>query len=301
MATSQDAEAALGPVRDALFKACRKAHDLAEATETLESVYSKHKGQINPGYFYVPSSLDTGREVDDLAGEEKRLPHRERAPRAEAIEAVLSLRAAIDHAIQLVAGVSNWMDSQYEAADRRWTTRSVEELRQLRGAILQGHTHDAFLSALPMIRAGVPKALRKAARAVAKRMEEVKSAILLGVHPQSPNSAMSPELLARLEAAEAKIAAVTDGVDRSEVAMRTVPEKIALTKDHESMMGVLRASSAKCKTVLAVASAGPIRNRETVGRLLRELAALGLVNRPYGMRKGYALTEAGRKWMPDAT
>lgn len=68
-----------------------------------------------------------------------------------------------------------------------------------------------------------------------------------------------------------------------------------LTADHESILAVLAKTPTKCRTVIDISSCGLIRNRETVGRLLRELAAFGLVHRPYGRRKGYALTEAGRK------
>lgn len=75
----------------------------------------------------------------------------------------------------------------------------------------------------------------------------------------------------------------------------------ALTADHESIMAVLAKSPMKCKTVIEVSSAGTIRNRETVGRLLRELETLGMVYRPYGKRKGYALTDLGRKRLPGAS
>jgi len=68
-----------------------------------------------------------------------------------------------------------------------------------------------------------------------------------------------------------------------------------LTADHEAILAVLAKSPEKCKTVIDVAGAGPIRNRETVGRLLTELAGFGLVDRPHGIRKGYALTHDGLK------
>ncbi len=73
---------------------------------------------------------------------------------------------------------------------------------------------------------------------------------------------------------------------------------IALTPDHESMLEALRKTPTKCRTIIQIASAGPIRNRETVGRLLGELADYGMVHRPHGTRKGYALTDEGRKWLP---
>lgn len=72
------------------------------------------------------------------------------------------------------------------------------------------------------------------------------------------------------------------------------PEAPALTADHESILSVLAKTPQKCMTVIDVLSAGTIRNRETVGRLLGELASFGLVYRPHGIRKGYALTESGK-------
>lgn len=76
------------------------------------------------------------------------------------------------------------------------------------------------------------------------------------------------------------------------------PDSVPLTTDHEDILAFLGKTPTKCKTVVTVAGDGPIRNRETVGRLLRELAEWGLVERPHGLRKGYALTDAGRKRLP---
>jgi len=73
-----------------------------------------------------------------------------------------------------------------------------------------------------------------------------------------------------------------------------------LTADHETILAVLAKSPSKCKTVIDIAGTGPIRNRETVGRLLTELAGFGLVNRPHGKRKGYALTPDGLKRLADS-
>lgn len=74
-----------------------------------------------------------------------------------------------------------------------------------------------------------------------------------------------------------------------------LPVAVALTADHDSILAVMRLKPTRCMTVIAVAGKGEIRNRETVGRLLRELAEAGMVERRYGKRKGYALTDAGRK------
>lgn len=66
-----------------------------------------------------------------------------------------------------------------------------------------------------------------------------------------------------------------------------------LHADQYSILTVLAARPRDCMTVNRVSSIGTIRNRETVGRLLRELARFGLVHRPHGLRKGYAITSDG--------
>lgn len=76
---------------------------------------------------------------------------------------------------------------------------------------------------------------------------------------------------------------------------QTPPGSVALTADQESILTVLGKTPTKCMTVIDTSSAGTIRNRETVGRLLRELATFGMVYKPHGKHKGYALTEEGRK------
>lgn len=77
---------------------------------------------------------------------------------------------------------------------------------------------------------------------------------------------------------------------------------VALTNDHELILAVFGGQKrTKFISVNGVASAGSIRNRETVGRLLAELKGLGMVDRPFGPRKGYALTDAGRKRLADMT
>ena len=71
---------------------------------------------------------------------------------------------------------------------------------------------------------------------------------------------------------------------------RTTP---ALTKDHEAILAFLAKTPHRRQRVIDVAANGPIRNRETVGRLLRELEDMGLVERKYGKRMGAALTAEG--------
>jgi hypothetical protein len=451
---------ALGPVREALFRAIQKARELARATEQLEEQYSATKGQLNSRYFYAECTDITGRELDPKWTDHA--PTRERWSRRKAIDAALELRAAVDTAIESVAGIASYMDSSHESMDRRWSTRTVGQLRILRGAITRGHSPDFFVSGMPMIRAGVPKALEEASAEVERRMEDVKSAMMASVRPAvapreakadpgkadglpTPDSKASEpwrspserpsgpltieevrssvdalrafinsgvervgncgspmrdlleevlETLADVRVAfanlpedeartlcddvwcvfdstlqydvasylaqlgcdplpwtrfiahptlkrcrdacaslEAASMIARDGVDstkakvagggvgstgpttevasasaRSEEAESKVKPTQAggahaapvdtgpvLAADHESILAVLGKNAKKCMNVLEVSSAGKIRNRETVGNLLKALAAMGLVHRPYGKRKGYALTDAGRQ------
>ncbi|MCC6427499.1 MAG: hypothetical protein IT435_11835 [Phycisphaerales bacterium] len=183
--------AELPRVRDTLFDAGRKAYTLAGCVERLEAVYAKETERIDSSWFYVGSTEQTGRELLDPL-DLKPFPEVERKPRREAIDATLTLRAAIDCAIEAVVAAAPAMDSQHESADRRWTTRTIGQLRCLRGAITRGHTLDIFPSALPMIRAGVPAALREQADPLAERMEEVKTVILAAAQPSQSDGDQEP-------------------------------------------------------------------------------------------------------------
>jgi hypothetical protein len=77
------------------------------------------------------------------------------------------------------------------------------------------------------------------------------------------------------------------------------PAMVALTSDHESALAILGKNPNKCKRVVDMLEKGPIRNRETMGRLLRELESFGLVDRPFGPRKGYRLTGKGLQHRSD--
>ena len=68
----------------------------------------------------------------------------------------------------------------------------------------------------------------------------------------------------------------------------------AITADHELILSVLSNAPGKCMKVHEVTSKCQIRNRETVGRLLRDLNVRGLVDQPFGIRKGYGLTDKGK-------
>lgn len=128
---------------------------------------------------------------------------------------------------------------------------------------------------------------------------------------QTPAVSLSPDLMERLQLAatavdpgaiaraakraDEGVARVFGGGDNAEAKPPHLPAGVALTADHESVLAVLGKTPTRCRTVIDISSAGTIRNRETVGRLLGELAGFGMVDRPHGKRKGYALTDAGRK------
>lgn len=170
----------LARLRNALFDVCYKAGTLAERVERMESVYAGVEDPLNTSYFYVPSTIQTGRAIDEPLQEDQLRPSEQRARKA-AIEAVLALRAAVDCAIELVGSMADLLDNPHESFERRWTIRTIEQLRLLRGTILIDHHPDAYPSALPMVRVGVPNALRDTSKLVWKRIEEVKSAIFAGM------------------------------------------------------------------------------------------------------------------------
>lgn len=173
---------ALEQARDAIFRAVHKAEGLADATDRLEALYAHEPGELNHQYFGAYTTDNTGREL--WPDWKDHAPVRERRTRRQAIDAVLALREAVDQAIVAVGRCAAFMDSQAESADRRWTMRTISDLRILRGAINRGHPPNAGPSALPMVRAGVPSALREHAATLRTKAEDLKSAILAGVQPQ---------------------------------------------------------------------------------------------------------------------
>lgn len=181
----------LARLRDALFDACRKAGVLADRVERMESVYAGQEGPLDPSCFYIPSTGQTGRELDEPL-QEDHLRLDERRVRKAAIDAALALRAAVDRAIGIVGSVADLMNGPNESVDRRWTIRTIDQLRLLRGVILNGHGADFFPSALPMVRVGVPDDLRNASESIWKHLEEVKSAIFAGIgnKPHTPTASL---------------------------------------------------------------------------------------------------------------
>jgi hypothetical protein len=193
----------LGDARDALIDAAQKAHRLAKSVEALEAHYARVENP-DPYDFYVSTTTRTGLELD--AGWNDDAPQHEHRTRRKAIDATLALRAAIHSAIEAVSGITQYMDSEAQSVDQRWTTRTIHHLRRLLGAIERGHGRDVFPSALPMIRAGVPDALREHAGHVWDHLEDVKSAIAAGVKPRTPAVVVSPHVPDRLERAAAPAA-----------------------------------------------------------------------------------------------
>ncbi len=312
METTPNGADALGRVRDALFDTSLYAGELAKSVEQLEALYARLYPEAYipiTEHFYVPTVLNTT-NLDNPRGHGCTLhprwtdhaPASEHRPRRSAIDATLALRAAIDSAIEAVAGVAACMDSDAQSVDQRWTTRTINHLRKLRGAILLGHGDDVFPSALPMIRAGVPDALRDDERHVMARMEEVKSALAAGVGRQTPQStSTTTDILPSTTTVEAARPALAAPSGAGNAKTPALTATAVLTADHESILAVLGKTPTKCMTVIDVSSAGTIRDRETVGRLLGELAVIGMVNRPHGRRKGYALTDSGRNRLSGAS
>lgn len=179
MAASPTPSDAMSQARRLLFEAGCRGRLLADAVERLEKTYAVARQPPSRQELYVPSTFMTGRELEK--GWTDDAPEGRRPTRQAAIHAALALRAAVDEAIEAVPPIAPSMDGPHDSADRRWSVRTIGELRQLRGAILQGWGPDPYPTALPMVGAGVPQLLRETASAVEARGEEVASAILAGV------------------------------------------------------------------------------------------------------------------------
>lgn len=93
-----------------------------------------------------------------------------------------------------------------------------------------------------------------------------------------------------------ELLSIADGLEGNPSATpgAVVKHPPSCTSDHNNVLILYRSNPGACIPVTK-ATGGVIRNRETLGRLFVELGAMGMVHRPHGERKGYALTEAGRK------
>jgi hypothetical protein len=65
-----------------------------------------------------------------------------------------------------------------------------------------------------------------------------------------------------------------------------------ITRAHESVLERLNRTPSRCRLIGEIALDGPIRNRETLGKLLKDLLAIDLVYKPFG-GNGYAITIEG--------
>lgn len=229
----------LDRARSALFSVCRSAAVLADAVARLEEAYS---GEITPPreLFYVPTEPDdTG--GTRLAGDwTDSAPTVKRRFRRAAIDATFRLRMAVDSAIPAIANIADYMDGDTQAANRRWTVRTISRLRRLRGAILHGHILDAIPSALPTIGAGVPELMREHAAVLSRRMEEVKSAKFAGVRPRARPIAVTDDLLALLQRAIATNTRTSESKRRS--SKRGVSKEVRSMKPPIAQAEAMRAT-----------------------------------------------------------
>jgi hypothetical protein len=75
----------------------------------------------------------------------------------------------------------------------------------------------------------------------------------------------------------------------------SIPEPPALTEDHERVLRYLKKIEGRCRPATWIADNGPIRNRETLGQLLKDLAVMGFAHQPHGRKKGWAIGDLGVK------
>jgi len=142
----------------------------------------------------------------------------------------------------------------------------------------------------------IEKGLTRQSRRELHRCAEGETVKAFEVKADSARSAMIHRLtrLARGLAEEDDVRA--GGGGGAPVANALSHADAPMTADHELILAVLGKNPAKCFLVNDVTSVCTIRDRETVGRLLRELDEIGMVHRPYGPRKGYSLTLSGKAW-----
>jgi hypothetical protein len=201
--------------------------------------------------------------------------------------AVRMWRPALDEARMALPTVAPWMDDQRIPAVQRWTADVQDELNRLGGLIdrlVVGDT-PADLDRGEFERLG---------GAVAGRLAQLKR--VPNVPPMARGVSMPESTPTEAAGVGPAISAINAGIKS-----QPVGDVQSLTADHEAILAVLVKVPTRCRTVIEVASNGTIRNRETVGLLLKQLATFGLVHRPHGKRKGYVLTGAGRDWVAAAS
>ncbi|MCC6228379.1 MAG: hypothetical protein IT432_04040 [Phycisphaerales bacterium] len=169
--------ARLEALRDSIFFSGWWGNKLAGEVESMEQAYSIERANCDPADFLVPTTDQSGRTLAEPL-DESGLRHTLRLCRERCVREVLELRKAIDSAFKAVRQAADLVNDPSAAPDQRWSMQVVRELQALRGAILVGHDQSCQPSALPMIRAGVPDALRRAVAPLVPRFDRVKSLML---------------------------------------------------------------------------------------------------------------------------
>lgn len=169
--------ARLEALRDSIFFSVWWGNKLAGEVESMERAYSIERRNCDPADFLVPTTDQSGRTLAEPL-DESGLRHTLRLCRERCVREVLELRKAIDSAFKAVRQAADLVNDPSAAPDQRWSMQVVRELQALRGAILVGHDQSCQPSALPMIRAGVPDALRRAVAPLVPRFDRVKSLML---------------------------------------------------------------------------------------------------------------------------
>lgn len=173
---------ALMTMRDALLVVVQRTRTLIGAVEALE-LWMGEPEAIDPAAYDAPTLLATeGRTLDPAWADNA--PDEDRWHRRQAIDATIALRVAIRDAIDAVPSIAALMD-EGQSFDRPWRDRTFDALRGVLGAITHGHRFAG--SALPMIRTGVPAALKDAMGHVEGRMEDVQAAIRVGIANRQRN------------------------------------------------------------------------------------------------------------------
>ncbi len=191
MATMPTSASQLIQVRDALFNVCFATERAAEAVERLEEVCPETDGKLDPSGFYVGTQGVEGLALADARWQDH-VP-KSRLPFVRvAVKRTLALRASVNAACQAIADAAPAMDSASQSVDQRWSTRTITSLRVLQTALVHGRARDISPSALPMVHAGVPAALRAATAPISECIEAVKSAVLVSQGRQSNDLAPIP-------------------------------------------------------------------------------------------------------------
>lgn len=248
----------LTPVIDALSRVVIRAGILARDVDAMEAAYARDR-TLGRDDFYVPTA-DTDTELHpewiDTA------PDRRQQVRRRAIDTTLMLRKLIDEAQQLVPEAASWMDGRDQPAADRWSTRTIRYLQDLRSAILKNHEDGMCPSALPMIRVGVPDALKEHAEHVHERMREAAAVRDVGdqrgVSPASVSADLlaqavgralekvAPDLIASANAARRPLPATTqvvlwEGAEQSERTIRLARTRSAYLEAQGNVSAAMEA------------------------------------------------------------